>query len=603
MSIIINGNTIASGKNYVAGDNISITQDASGNFVISSTGGGGGGGDIGLDNYTVDDTTKVIVFEGEQEGDITSGLGFNVTSDLGEASTGTVTWSFPLTATFEKNNETVSTQNNYLLTDQSINAGTGIVLSKSNGQLTLSASQSLLNKQDALTFDTTPTQSSTNPVTSGGIYTALSGKMNTKTIDETPTSESTNLVSSGGVYSALALKQDTLTAGDNITISGGVISATSTIDISNYYTKDVTDKKLAEKQPKLNLVSGTNISFTKTSELANIVLFLGKWNTDAYVTIPGATNYTSGDKFRLVSNIDVTRPFEIQVPFVTSETPYDFKLNLEFTEHTFSARWWSTSSNRRYVEFLLDGTSLWSSSYYTTSSSPFKMSYNGSIVTLFDYSSRGTREINLSSYGKTALVSLDITTLTSETNPDINTVVVKECSSETYTIDDSIIATLATSSDITEINGALSNKQNLLTFDNAPTENSVNPVKSGGIYTALAGKQNVLIAGNNVTIENDTISVEVDPEDIDLSGYYDAETVDGLLDDKQDVLTAGTGIDITNNTISATIGASWGNITGTLSDQTDLQTILTNLTNRIVALETALAGVSQRLDEINGEEI
>ena len=34
-------------------------------------------------------------------------------------------------------------------------------------------------KQDALTFDSTPTESSTNPVTSGGVYTALSGKQDT----------------------------------------------------------------------------------------------------------------------------------------------------------------------------------------------------------------------------------------------------------------------------------------------------------------------------------------------------------------------------------------------------------------------------------------
>ncbi len=31
------------------------------------------------------------------------------------------------------------------------------------------------NKQDKLTFDTTPTSGSTNPVTSGGVYAALNG--------------------------------------------------------------------------------------------------------------------------------------------------------------------------------------------------------------------------------------------------------------------------------------------------------------------------------------------------------------------------------------------------------------------------------------------
>ena len=32
-----------------------------------------------------------------------------------------------------------------------------------------------LNKQDKLTFDTTPTNGSTNPITSGGVYAALRG--------------------------------------------------------------------------------------------------------------------------------------------------------------------------------------------------------------------------------------------------------------------------------------------------------------------------------------------------------------------------------------------------------------------------------------------
>lgn len=35
----------------------------------------------------------------------------------------------------------------------------------------------------------------------------------------------------------------------------------------------------------------------------------------------------------------------------------------------------------------------------------------------------------------------------------------------------------------------LAGKQNTLTFDTAPTNDSSNPVTSGGVYTALAGKQ------------------------------------------------------------------------------------------------------------------
>ena len=47
------------------------------------------------------------------------------------------------------------------------------------------------------------------------------------------------------------------------------------------------------------------------------------------------------------------------------------------------------------------------------------------------------------------------------------------------------------------------------------------------------------------------------------------------LDTKQDTLTAGTGISIQDNVISSTVNsATWGNITGTLTDQTDLKEAL-----------------------------
>jgi arginine deiminase len=65
--------------------------------------------------------------------------------------------------------------------------------------------QTQLNgKQATLTFDSTPTSSSTNPCTSGGIYTALGTKQATLTFDSTPTSSSSNPCTSGGIYSALA---------------------------------------------------------------------------------------------------------------------------------------------------------------------------------------------------------------------------------------------------------------------------------------------------------------------------------------------------------------------------------------------------------------
>lgn len=70
-------------------------------------------------------------------------------------------------------------------------------------------------KQDILAFDNSPTSGSTNPVKSGGIYTALAGKQATLTFDSTPTDGSSNPVTSDGIYDALAGKQATLTFDSN----------------------------------------------------------------------------------------------------------------------------------------------------------------------------------------------------------------------------------------------------------------------------------------------------------------------------------------------------------------------------------------------------
>lgn len=89
----------------------------------------------------------------------------------------------------------------------------------------------LVIKTDETGIDSTPTENSTNPVTSGGVYTALDNKVDKvqgkglstndytniekvklaiidSIIDDVPTFESTHPVSSGGVYDALGNKVD-----------------------------------------------------------------------------------------------------------------------------------------------------------------------------------------------------------------------------------------------------------------------------------------------------------------------------------------------------------------------------------------------------------
>ena len=104
-------------------------------------------------------------------------------------------------------------------------------------------------KQNALTFDSTPTAGSNNPVTSAGIKAYVDNATPTITMDDTPTSGSSNPVKSSGIYNALQGKQNTLTfdstptaSSSNPVTSGGVKTA---LDLkanqSTTYTKTEVD--------------------------------------------------------------------------------------------------------------------------------------------------------------------------------------------------------------------------------------------------------------------------------------------------------------------------------------------------------------------------
>lgn len=73
-------------------------------------------------------------------------------------------------------------------------------------------------KQNKLTFDTTPTADSTNPVTSGGIKKALDDIVAAGvTVDATITETGTNPVEGKAIYTALAGKADAFTASNAVT--------------------------------------------------------------------------------------------------------------------------------------------------------------------------------------------------------------------------------------------------------------------------------------------------------------------------------------------------------------------------------------------------
>ena len=118
-----------------------------------------------------------------------------------------------------------------------------------------------LGLQDALTFDSAPTEDSTNPVESGGVYNALAGKQDNLTFDDDPTENSTNPVKSGGVYSALADKQDNLTfdgvynaSTNKAATESTVTNAIAGLDVSAFSVDaDETISSISETDGKINV--------------------------------------------------------------------------------------------------------------------------------------------------------------------------------------------------------------------------------------------------------------------------------------------------------------------------------------------------------------
>lgn len=179
----------------VAGEGIDIT-----NNVISATHAGetytaGNGLNLSQDNEFSIDTSVVATqddLEGKQD-TLQAGEGITIENNVISASVGTLDYdvlqNIPIT-NIEEGDEVVD--GSYYRLD-------GNIYKCIDGELSEIATQDDLDaKQDTLTFDSAPMQGSTNPVTSGGVFTALSGK------------------------------QGTLTQGDNIQISGDTISAVDT---------------------------------------------------------------------------------------------------------------------------------------------------------------------------------------------------------------------------------------------------------------------------------------------------------------------------------------------------------------------------------------
>lgn len=143
------------------------------------------------------------------------------------------------------------------------------------------------------------------------------------------------------------------------------------------------------------------------------------------------------------------------------------------------------------------------------------------------------------------------------------------------------------------------------TIDSTLSGSSTNPIQNKAVYTALAGKQDKLIAGTGISISGNTISCTVSGGSGGGSITVDStlsptstnpvqnKVIYSALQGKQNTLTAGTGISISGNTISCTVSGGGGTVT--------VDSALSGTSTNPVQNKVIYSALQNKQDKINYE--
>lgn len=352
----------------------------------------------------------------------------------------------------------------------------------------LATKEELNGKQNTLQFDATPTEGSSNPVTSDGIYNALQSVTPVGITDDTVTAESDNPVKSSGIYQFVQDEVAGLVTDEEL-----ADYATKT-DISDMATKT----ELADYVTKTELegyVTDGELS-QATSNLATKEELNGKQNTLVFDQTPvlGSERPVTSDGIKKAIDAVVTTPITVDSSVsqssenpVTSNGIYNFVLDqmgdLVTTDQLAT----------KQDKLTFDQTPTAGSNNPVTS--------NGINSAIQTATQDVVRTSELSNYATKTDIS-DMATKTElanyATKTELGDYATKEELMDYATQDDisGIEQELSNYATNTSVSQALANKQDTLVFDDTPTADSQNPVRSGGIFNAIknaGGGKNVLV--------------------------------------------------------------------------------------------------------------
>lgn len=386
----------------------------------------------------------------------------------------------------------------------------------------------LEGKQSTLSFDSAPTENSTNPVTSGGvytaieaaktvvddaisstssnpvqnsvIYTALEGKQSTLSFDTAPTENSTNPVTSGGVYTyvnnAVAANMDVdisisavppTTAPAHPSTSIYIVLVPNGEQEGNLYDEylwvnsNSAWEKLGTQEMDLSgyqklLTPGDNISISTASNGSTI--------SASHPTISTTSASTSSASPALGGTLNVidslTRDSNGHITTWNTNT---------VTLPTYTQGTNITISNG---EISSSHPAVSTSAASTSSAAPSP----GGTVDVIDAITRDSNG-HVTTYNTKTITIPEQGTL-----PTPRNLTTDLASTVSASFDGSADASIGVTGVLPVANGGTGQSS----VDSTPTENSSKMITSGGVYTALGTKQDTLAAGANISFNGSTIS-------------------------------------------------------------------------------------------------
>ena len=380
-------------------------------------------------------------------------------------------------------------------------------------------------KQDVLTFDSTPTAGSGNPVTSDGIYKAIqAGGGETIVLDDTVTENSHNGVKSSGIYTAIESAKTTL--GQRITNVDTKVDA-HTDDISALQEFQQTQDMANETHNTQIAANASAIGSLQTGKQDRLKKVAGETTQYAQTTLANT----------VPDSVSPTDPVTIPTTEAVSAALSKKQGTLTFdsapengSENPVTSGGIFTALEGKQDSLTFDSTPTEGSGNPVTSDGIYKaiQAGGGETIVLDNTVTKDSQNGVKSSGIYTAIKAVQDDLDGQKTLISANTVAIDTAEGKITALEENS-KTVAT--ELSTLSGEVAtleaDKMNKMNVDKQPTNNSTNLVESGGVYTEIARVSNTAAeALTTAANKQDALKFDTKPK----SGSANPVTSGGLFD-------------------------------------------------------------------------